>query len=270
MISPRGTRTWLPIVALLPLMASGCIVGVIDLDDDERSNDAEATLLVTRSVPVTTQAGLRITGLNGNIEVFAVDGDQRVTVQARKRVRSHSVSDAESHLSRILIEVETTPDEVQVKTAHIGDPHGRTYTVDYEVFLPAGLYVAGSLANGNTRVEDLRDWVALDVANGNVILRRVEGCAVVALGNGNVDATVSPPVGGDIVFSVGNGSAILTVPQDISAELKAQVGNGTISVQGLSLTNPVSGPNTFRGTLGSGAGLIDLTVGNGTIRVSGS
>jgi hypothetical protein len=214
-------------------LASGCIVGVIDLDDDERSNDAEATLLVTRSVPVTTQTGLRITGLNGNIEVFAVEGDHKVTVQARKRVRSHSVSDAEAHLSRIHIEVETTPDEVQVKTAHIG-------------------------------------WVALDVANGNVVLERVEGCALVTLGNGNVNAVVSPPLGGDIVFSVGNGSAILTVPHDISAELKAQVGNGSISVQGLSVANPVSGPNTFRGTLGSGAGLIDLTVGNGTIRVSGS
>ena len=270
MKSPRGTRTWLPIVGFLPLLASGCIVGVIDLDDDERSNDAEATLLVTRSVPVTTQTGLRITGLNGNIEVFAVEGDHKVTVQARKRVRSHSVSDAEAHLSRIHIEVETTPDEVQVSTAHIGDPHGRTYTVDYEVFLPADLYVAGNLANGNTRVEDLRAWVALDVANGNVVLERVEGCALVTLGNGNVNAVVSPPLGGDIVFSVGNGSAILTVPHDISAELKAQVGNGSISVQGLSVANPVSSPNTFRGTLGSGTGLIDLTVGNGTIRVSGS
>jgi hypothetical protein len=251
-------------------MASGCIVGVIDLDDDDWSNDAEATRLVNRSVPVTTQIGLRITGLNGNIEVFAVDGDHRVTVQARKRVRSHSVSDAEAHLSRIQIEVETTPDEVQVKTVHIGDPHGRTYTVDYEVFVPTGFYVAGNLSNGNTRIEDLLSWVALDVANGNVILKRVEGSAWVNLGNGIVDATVYPPVGGEIVFSVGNGSAILTVPQDVSAELKAQVGNGTITVQGLSLIDPVSGPNTFRGTLGSGAGLIDLTVGNGTIRVNGA
>jgi len=97
----------------------------------------------------------------------------------------------------------------------------------------------------------------------------VEGSARVTRGNGNLTASVILPPGEDIFFQVGNGSAVLTLQPDVSAELQAHVGNGTIVVSGLTLVNPVSGSNSFWSLLGTGEGSVELTVGNGNIRVNG-
>jgi hypothetical protein len=265
----KTTRGGLALAVLLCVPVGGCVVGVVDLDDVDGSGDQEASRLIVQAVPVRNREGIRVTGLNGNIVVTGVAGVQDVTIRATKRVRSWSRNDAEAHLPDILVKVNTTPDEVQVETVYSDDPNGRSYSVDYEITVPATFSVSGALANGNTILEALDSWVEVDLANGNAILQEVVGSARVFLGNGNLDASMTLPPEGEIVFSVGNGSAALTIQPDVSAELKAQVGFGSISVSGLPLENPVSGPNAFRCRLGAGEGLIDIAVGNGNIRVRG-
>jgi hypothetical protein len=251
------------------LVASGCVVGIVDVDGNDGSWDKEATEVVNRTVPVTSQLGIRVLGQNGDVRVLGAGGVQDVSIRATKRVRSNSVSDAEAHLGNIQIRVTSTPTEVRVETVQ-PDPSGhRTYIVDYEITVPESFLVAGVIGNGNVILEDVRSDLEVQVGNGNAVFRRVVGSARVVVGNGNLDASMVLPEGGQIVSSVGNGTAILTVPTEVSARFKAQVGNGTIVLTGLDLKDPVSGPNILRGTLGSGAGLIDLTVGNGSIQARG-
>ncbi|MGW8267017.1 MAG: hypothetical protein ACWGSQ_11655, partial [Longimicrobiales bacterium] len=138
------------------LAAGGCIVGIVDVDGNGGSWDKEATDVITRTVPVNTQLGVRIVGLNGDVCVLGAEGAQEVSIRATKRVRSNSVSDAEAHLPYIQVRVTSTPAEIRVETIQ-PDPSGhRTYLVDYEVFVPESFLVAGVIGNGNVVVEDVR------------------------------------------------------------------------------------------------------------------
>ena len=72
------------------------------------------------------------------------------------------------------------------------------------------------------------------------------------------------------MHTVGNGGVSLILQPQVSATFGAQVGNGTINLSGLTLTQSVSGNNTLHGVLGTGAGSIDLSVGNGWIQAHGA
>ena len=256
--------------ALGSLAASGCVVGIVDLDESDGPWNKEATSVVHRTMPVSSQRGILVLGVNGNVCVLGVDGAMEVSIRATKRVLSNSIADAEAHLSDIKVRVLSTSNEIRVETDQPDESGNRTYAVDYEITVPADFSVVGVNGNGNMALEGVRSDADLKLANGNVTLERMVGSAWVALGNGNLRASMSLPDGGEIIFAVGNGTTVLTLQPDVSAELTARVGNGTISVSGLNLGNPVAGTNAFSATLGSGAGLIDLAVGNGHIQVKGS
>lgn len=264
-------RAWrgIALTGLVCLFASGCIVGIIDLDDDDGPWDEEAVTVVTRRVALTGQDGLHLTNLNGNVVVVGLAGTDDITIRATKRVRSSSVLDAEAHLSHIEISVHKATNAVYVETDQPSQTGNRSYSVDYEITLPRDLWLAVVNANGNVLMEGMRWEMEAEVANGNVEIVGSKGSAWATVGNGNLTADMFLPDGGEIIFSVGNGSATLTIQPEVSAELAAQVGNGTIVVSGLTILNQTSGPKVFRGTLGGGVGTIDLTVGNGNIRVNG-
>jgi len=245
------------------------VVGILDVGDGDHSGDHEATALVAQDIPVTSQDAIRLVGANGSVHVLGVAGTAEVSVRAVKRVRSSSPEDAQAHLADLEVRVWAEAEVVRVETHQPSHPDGRSYLVDYEVTVPEGFYVEGVNGNVAVQVERAANGLVLQVGNGNVTLRDLMGSAWISLGNGNLDASASLPPGGQIVFSVGNGSAVLALQPEVSACLKARVGNGTIVVSGLTVTDPVSNAHLFQGTLGSGEGLVDLTTGNGNIRVSG-
>jgi hypothetical protein len=257
------------LAALICCMGGGCVVGAVDLDVGEGPKDQEATASIDRVIPVTTQAGIRFSGINGSVGIRGVPEAEAVSIHATKRVRSHSMDDAVAHLQDVQIRVHAGYEEIRVETEQPGHADRRTYVVDYEIEVPNRFRVAGVNANGDAEVRYQRGPVGLQVGNGNVTLVDLEGSVWVVSGNGNLHASVFLGPDEEFVVSMGNGSADRSVQEEVSAELTAWVGNGTIAVSGLSVSNPVSGANFFRGTLGSGEGLIDLTVGNGLIRVKG-
>jgi len=255
--------------AFLSILAGGCFVGIVDLDEADASWDKEATRLLTATVPVSSQIGVHVTGVNGELRVLGVAGSQEVAVRAIKRVRSSSTADAEAHLSDIHVQIRSGAEEIRIETVQPERSGHRDYIVDYEITVPEHFHVTGINANGALFLEGVQADLVVDAGNGNVTIREVEGGAWISVGNGTVDASLVLPDGDQMVCAIGNGSMRLTVQREVSAELKARVGNGTISVSGLILVNPVSGPHMFHSQLGSGAGLIDLSVGNGTIQVWG-
>lgn len=259
----------IPLAIVLCLVTSGCLVGVVDVDVTEHSRDSEASRSSTWIVPVSGQLRLRVVGVNGSVDVVGTPDVGAVSIRATRRVRSATPENAEAGLANLQVRVVSTLAEVLVETDQPHDADGREYVVDYEITLPRDLAFTGVNANGPVTLEGLRAGVDLRVGNGNATLRDVEASARIALGNGNLEASMVLPEDGEVVFSVGNGTLSLYPQTDVSAKLTARVGNGTISVQGLTVVDPVSEPGRFRGTLGSGTGLIDLTVGNGNIQVKG-
>ena len=252
---------------LLSMTLSGCMVGVLDVDVRDHGRNEEATELFTQTVVTTGQTGLTITGANGRIHILGVAGADVVSIRATKRVRSADIQDARDGLAEIRVIVETTPVGVRVRTDQPVDGSKRDYIVDYEITVPADFAVTGVNGNGDFVLDDLRGDVDLQGGNGNVTLRNVTRSVQVALGNGVLDASVTVPDDGHIVLSVGNGTLVLHMQPDVSAGLRVRTGNGTITVSGLSVSNSAWGPGRFDGTLGSGTGWIDLTVGNGNVQV---
>ncbi|MFC1660353.1 hypothetical protein ACFL3S_02655 [Gemmatimonadota bacterium] len=256
------------VTVVLCLLPNACIVGVVDFDDDDHhSGDREASKEFYRVVTADGQNFFRIVGGNGTVEIEGSEGAQEVTISATLRVRSDTRGDAEDHLRLLDVSVTSDPTKILVETVQPQNPGGRTYIVDYEIEVPALWLVEVTNGNGSIRLEDLDGDVEIRNGNGDITLSGITGSSWLVLGNGVVDAQIWLPVDGQIVHSLGNGSLKLRVQPDVSAELNAKIGNGPIVLSGFTLHEAVSGPGILRGTLGGGQGLIDLTVGNGTIEV---
>lgn len=258
----------------LTLSLTGCVADVVvgvdgDWDGNWDGNPVEVSATFHQEVPIVSQAGLRMVGVNGAIEVRGQPGLDRVRIEAVRRVRSTTRKDARDHLPLLQVSVKANGSDVLVETVQPRNSNGRTYQVDYVVTLPEDFWADVINANGSVLLEDLQADAWVQSANGNVILANFIGSSWVSLGNGEIRAAIHLPDGGQVVHSVGNGGVTLNLQPQVSATFGAQVGNGTIRLSGLTLTESVSGDNTLHGVLGTGAGVVDLTVGNGWIQAHG-
>jgi hypothetical protein len=256
-------------VTFVTLLPSACLVGIIDLAEDEDVRGVEISEPFLQVVEVGRQRAIRVEGINGTIHVEGSPDLDRVTIDAVRRVRSDSRHDAEEYLDYLHIFVWNDPEELLIQTVQ-PDPAGqRDFEVDYRIAVPEHLRVEIFNANGSVRVENVTTDVWVEDMNGDVFLRGVRGNAWVDLANGVVDTEIVIPEGGELVHVVGNGGARVRVQEEVSAELSARVGNGTIDIGGLELTNRASNGTSVTALLGQGQGLIDVAVGNGWIQVRG-
>jgi hypothetical protein len=260
---------WAALSMAVALLPAGCVVGVLDLDEDDDFGREEVARVFHQVVPVDAQGILRVAGQNGTIHVEGAVGGGEVVVSGTRRVRAKSFRDAEEHLDLLQVVVHPHPSEVLVETHQPERPGGREYTVDYEITVPENWCVVVTNGNGSVRVEDLVGDVEVQNGNGDAVLAGVVGSSWLSLGNGSVDADVWLPNNGEIVHSVGNGSVRLRVQPDVSAQLEALVGNGSITLSGLTLLESTSAPGSLKGLLGGGEGTIHLSVGNGWIEMRG-
>ncbi len=272
----RSIRRRSAITALaagVALSATGCVIdiGGIDVDDDgwPEAQKVEATADFARSVPVHGRSGVVLVGGNGDVLIRGEEGVRDVTIRAVRRVRSDSREDALEHLALLDVLILLRAGDVEVRTRQPAETYGRGYQVDYDLTVPAGWWARVVNGNGTVSVLDLRGEAHLENGNGNVTLVRHGGDARVALGNGEIHADVALPARGTLVLTSGNGGIGLTLRPGASAAFGARVGNGTLDIAGLSFAEWVATPRTATGVLGTGDGLVDLSVGNGGIRVRG-
>ena len=260
------------VVADLMLSTTGCSVDVVGVDldgDGHHSGNVEVSAAFSYHLDFEDQVGIRITGANGSIRVFGVPGAQEVLVTGVRRVRSDSRGDAQAHLAELQVSAQAGPVDFEIKTRQPSQTNGRTYIVDYEISVPAKLNATVTNGNGVIRLEGIHADLKVANGNGDVDLIDVSGSSWVSLGNGEIAAWTHLPLGGQVVHSVGNGSMFLSVQPQVSAAFGAKVGNGTINVTGLDMHQLVSTPRQMKGLLGSGQGLIELSAGNGVIKVQG-
>jgi DUF4097 and DUF4098 domain-containing protein YvlB len=135
--------------------------------------------------------------------------------------------------------------------------------------VPSDLAVVVDHVNGHVSVEKIESAIIVEVDNGNVILANISGDATARVVNGNVAGTVTLPPDGEIRFSTVNGDLDVRIPRSTSAELSADVDNGTITWDNLDLMDTVHTTQALTGTLGEGAGLIELETVNGDIDLVG-
>jgi len=224
----------------------------------------------SENVPVAGHSRIRLDAVNGEIVITGQPGATSVTVTAELIVGSNvSRLDAENGLNQLGVLVADQSDEIFVQTLQPNNMVGRQYIVNYTITVPNDLAVDVTQVNGHVTVLDIESSLFVEVENGNVHLSDIFGFATVNVDNGSVDGTVTLPPGGEIMFSVVNGDIDLRIPASTSAELSALVGFGAITWDNLDLLNVVHTNRSLTGTLGDGAGLIDLDTRNGNIDVTG-
>jgi len=205
----------------------------------------------TEEVPVRDHLRIRLEAVNGQVWVTGRPGADSVRIAAELRVGSHSFADALEGLGQLEVRVTDRPDEILVQTVQPHDAKGRQYLVTYTITLPPDLEVDLTQANGHVTVEGVGAAVFVDVVNGNIDTRVAAGGAA------------------EIRLSAVNGALDLRIPTGTSAALSAFTGNGTISWNNLDFVDLVHKDRSLEGTLGDGAGVIDLETTNGNIEVTG-
>ncbi len=204
------------------------------------------------NVPVAGHDRFRLDAANGEIVITGEPDATSVTVTAELIVGSNvSRQDAESCLTRLDVIVSDRSGEIFVQTLQPDYVNGRQYIVNYTITVPSDLAVE------------------LYQVNGHVTVENIENSLLVTVENGSVYGTVALPPGGEIALWTGNGDLDLRIPASTSAELSALVGFGVITWNNLDFLDFAQTERSLTGTLGNGAGLIDLDTRNGNIEVTG-
>lgn len=224
----------------------------------------------SENLPIAGKSRIRLDADNGEIVITAQPDATSVTVAAELIVGSNvSRLDAEIGLDQLNVLAADRPDEIFVQTVPPMNTVGRRYVVNYHITVPRDLAVEVTQVNGHVIVEDIEGSLFVEVENGDVHLWDIIGAVTVSVENGSIDSTVTLPAGGEIMLSTVNGDIDLCIPASTSAELSALVEFGVINWDNLYLLNAVHTNRSLTGTLGGGAGLIDLETGNGNIVVAG-
>ena len=277
---------------LIRCLAAVFIVGLFTTACDEsiigvKNNRYSASEDFSNTFDLTGQTILRISGINGTVEITGVSGASTVEVWGERRIESDSVSDAEQHLPGLLVLFSETSSEIIVRTDQPSNTEGRNYIVEYHCLVPDDLQIkgtningAGSLTqlntdvtfvvtNGDVAANQIVGDIDFSVTNGNIVLLDTYGDIDAGVTNGNITGTIVLPPAGSCEMTVTNGLISLSIPDTTSADLDAYVTNGSISTQNLSFTDVSSSLIHFGGRLGSGNGGIELRITNGIITIIG-
>jgi len=231
--------------------------------------DIEATAAFADTLTITTSTRLVLRAINGTVAVTGNMPAGTVIVEGVRRVGSDNINDARDRLNDISVRITELGNVVNVTTEHLEDPDGRSYEVDYRVFVPPTFQVDVEQVSGDIRVQELRDEIVVNSVNGSVDATDVSGNLRVNVTNGVIKADVTLRAGGVVDLRTVNGDLSLTIPANTSSTLEAMVVSGSIEITNLLLNGQTITSSRVTGTLGGGNGTITLAVTNGGIEAIG-
>lgn len=255
------------VIAIAAMMLTSCYIE--DPYENIDNTRYSATDNFSHEVKVAGQKCLKLSGINGSIDIVGVSEDGTVRVWGERKVGSESYEDAEYHLERLQVNVTTLEDEILIKTEQPSNTHGRSYTVTYHVRVPRYLDICVHNVNGEIFIDDTAGGVTLALVNGNIQLREVKGEVLAETTNGNIDGKIILPQKGICRLITVNGNIKLTIPKSTSAYFSASTVNGSVQLHELTLMNQSGSRTTMKGRLGDGEGTISIQTVNGNITAEG-
>jgi hypothetical protein len=297
----RVLRIALPLVALIPSLAAGQVLG----------RDSE---VFTRNEAVARGEWFRFYGPIGDVTVTEGTGTQ-VEFRAEKIMRSGRVTDIAFELRRTgdgvtICAVYDNGDEC-TDTGYRSERRDRGWSRNFRppslnvtIRVPAGVRLAvhsgnGDIAvtgahaelvarsgngrvrvsgtagevdaasgNGEVTVENVRGPVSANSGNGDVRVTTVQGPVSARSGNGDLIVRMTElRIADDMEFTTGNGRIELTVPAEFHANIDASTGNGSVRTDfPIQITGRMS-KTRLRGTIGQGGRRLRLVTGNGEIEL---
>ena len=216
---------------------------------------------------------------NGSVRVYGWDKNE-VRVEAVKRVKSGSRSQADELMKQVQIEVDQEGDRLSIVTitpksgsssflSWLFDGFSsHSIEVKYTIWLPGGVQSEIRTVNGSIYVKDLNGEAELKSTNGRISVENAAGLISASTTNGSVSielVKVDPE--SELRVRTTNGSIKLYLPEDFGGEIVARTTNGSIKTDfPIQLTGKI-GRNRLRGTIGDGTVKCDLATTNGSIKI---
>ena len=217
-----------------------------------------------QTYPVSAQAELSLSNINGSIEIVAWDKNE-IAIEAEKRAKTTE------DLAKITIKINAASDRVSVKTEHERTGWFGSEVkglVQYIVHVPASIRLEKiESVNSNISIHDVRGPVKASTVNGSIRVQDIEASAKLETVNGNIEAEVAlTDQARKISVETVNGSCKLTLPATIAAEIKASTVNGHVDCT-LPLAQMKSSRNKLEGHIGgqSNETKIEASTVNGNI-----
>ena len=235
--------------------------------DDHHGDRSRANFCEMRESTVSAAGGVISIDArqNGGISVRGWD---RNDVLVRAQVRTAAVTDADARDFARQINVQTIG--AQIRAEGPAADRDRSWSVTYEVFVPARSSAILQTVNGGISVSDVVGDLGFTAVNGGVTLKRVAGNVHGRTTNGGLSIELAGDRwdGQGMDVTTVNGGISLSIPQNFSAQLEAETGNGGIHSD-LPVVLPASSRRERRiaTTMGAGGSALRLHTTNGGIRI---
>jgi hypothetical protein len=143
------------------------------------------------------------------------------------------------------------------------------WSVTYEIFVPQTTDLTLETHNGGINISDVRGRLTFNGVNGGVRLKRVAGEIKGRTVNGGIDVELAAgSVPGQMDLGTVNGGVTVTMPSNYSARVQTETGMGNVQSDFPMPQNTVTARSRKMDfTIGAGGPPINITTGNGSIRL---
>jgi len=219
---------------------------------------------------------LSLSNTNGDVDVVAWDKSE-VEIVAYKVVKSGDRETAVKLMEYLKIEIRESDDEIIIETdfpkesgsgffGWLFDGNHNSFSVKYELKVPAEIDLNIHTTNGGVEVEDVAGRLRLESTNGGIVGRDIRGLTRCRTTNGSIKVAFAEVSGEDeITFKTTNGSIKLYLPESFGADAELKTTNGHIESD-----FPLSGSSrrsrkNFSGTINNGSNELSCSTTNGNI-----
>ena len=222
----------------------------------------DAAVEITRGVGRTVSARVITEGYNiGNGGVRITERQDGDKVDLQVHIPNHMGVHIGWHNQKTLVEVQVPPETVL--DLHSGDGHIKVDGTAGQARLDTG--------DGHIEVRNFNGALNAHTGDGAMTIDGVLTDVNLRSGDGHIDLTVRPGSkmgAAGWVIHTSDGRVEARLPQDFAAELYAHTGDGHIQID---LPVTVSGSierSRIRGKLNGGGPLLEISTGDGGVRIS--
>ncbi len=223
---------------------------------------------------------LKVTALNGQIEIYTWDNDL-VSLNAIKR---STISREE--LDNIDINVDESGNIIKIEALYTGQRITQP-SVDMNIKVPDYVTVdTVTTSNGAIIIEDVKGNVTADSSNGAITIKNVDGFVAATTSNGRIEVTDTAGIKNlhssngiinteiydfqqNITISTSNGRITVYINPSLNADIEMETSNGQITITGITLNLTTNEEKHKEGTLGNGGNKISIKTSNGDIKLYG-
>jgi hypothetical protein len=230
------------------------------------------------SYVVSEQTILKLTNINGNVEITGWDGNN-VTVNAVKKS-----SFGKEELDKIKIDITTSGNYLNIETRYTGlsTIHG---SVDYNIKVPHTIHIESvTTSNGAIQISDSQGDVKSFSSNGAIIINNVDGHVSAETSNGHIEVKGTAGIkdihtsNGAITVEVAdfhdnvsidtsNAGITVYLNPSLNATIDMRTSNSKITFEGITLNVELLEETHVIGSLGSDGRKLDIRTSNGKIQL---